>query len=315
MRAVVRAQSIQGRVRRSGRDPRPWPPQVEAATAPRRSTGAGAAAPRARRTGCPSPASAGAQRDRERDGDQRTAARRRPRPRTRPVCVDGRRRRRPRRRARRAASSGTATSRRPRRPAAPTAASSPSTATARRTRPRVTSTTPQQASTTRPARRRPAPRRCRRQRHGASPLAAVAVASAHGLLPAHRRPAPPAARPSRTTGPKVRPPARLSASAGRQQQVGVEAGAVAGVAGRALLVDLDQQGVAVAVEADLLDPLAVAGGLALDPVLLAGPAPVRRPAGGQGAVQRLVVHPAQHQHLAGVVLLHHGRHQPVGGRA
>ena len=40
------------------------------------------------------------------------------------------------------------------------------------------------------------------------------------------------------------------------------------MAGRALLVDLDQQGVAVAVEAHLPDPLAVAGGLALDPVLL-----------------------------------------------
>ena len=33
---------------------------------------------------------------------------------------------------------------------------------------------------------------------------------------------------------------------------------------------------------------------------------VERP--GQG----LVVHPAEHQHLAGVVLLHHGRHQAVG---
>ena len=53
-----------------------------------------------------------------------------------------------------------------------------------------------------------------------------------------------------------------------------------------------------------LDPLPVAGGLALDPVLLARAAPERRPPGGQRAVQRLVVHPAEHQHLAGVVLLH-----------
>ena len=61
-----------------------------------------------------------------------------------------------------------------------------------------------------------------------------------------------------------------------------------------------------------LDLLPVAGGLALDPVLLARAAPERRRAGGQGAVQRLVVHPAQHQHLAGVVLLHDRRDQAVG---
>ena len=40
-----------------------------------------------------------------------------------------------------------------------------------------------------------------------------------------------------------------------------------------------------------------------------------RPAGGEGAVQRLVVHPADHQHLAGVVLLDHGGHQAVRRRA
>ena len=39
---------------------------------------------------------------------------------------------------------------------------------------------------------------------------------------------------------------------------------------------------------------------------------VARP-GRQRAAQRLVVHPAEHQHLAGVVLLHDRGHQPVGG--
>ena len=43
-------------------------------------------------------------------------------------------------------------------------------------------------------------------------------------------------------------------------------------------------------------------------------APVRRPAGRQRAGQRLVVHPAEHQHLAGVVLLHDRGHEPVGER-
>ena len=192
--------------------------------------------------------------------------------------------------------------------------SSPRTATTRRTRPRVTSSDTPAASTTRLS----APG----ERHLAAPgrgrHAGPAPASSRGRRldpgPA-RRPAPPAPRggsPSSTTGPNVR--RGLTPSAHRDQ-VGVEAGAVAGVAGRALLVDLDQQGVAVAVEPDLLDPLPVAGGLALDPVLLARAAPVRRPAGRQRAGQRLVVHPAQHQHLAGVVLLHHRRHQPVGALA
>src|SRR4051794_5008305 len=53
------------------------------------------------------------------------------------------------------------------------------------------------------------------------------------------------------------------------------------------------------------------GGLALDPVLLTGPAPERAPARGQGAVQRLVVHPAEHQHLAAVVLLHDRRDEAL----
>ena len=50
-----------------------------------------------------------------------------------------------------------------------------------------------------------------------------------------------------------------------EQHVGVEAGAVAGVAGRALLVDDQQHRVAVAVQPDLVHVLGVPGGLALDP--------------------------------------------------
>src|SRR3712207_6501463 len=59
-------------------------------------------------------------------------------------------------------------------------------------------------------------------------------------------------------------------------QRAVEAGALAGVAGRPLLVDEHQQRVAVAVQAHVADPLAVSGGLPLHPVL----APAARPVGG-----------------------------------
>ena len=58
-----------------------------------------------------------------------------------------------------------------------------------------------------------------------------------------------------------------------------------------------------------LDPLDVAGRVALAPVLLAGAGIERDPAAGHGAVQRLVVHPAEHQHLVGVELLDDGGHQ------
>src|SRR3954452_19705439 len=90
----------------------------------------------------------------------------------------------------------------------------------------------------------------------------------------------------------------------------VEAGPLPRVAGRALLVDQDQQRVAVAVQAHLADPLPVPGGLALHPVLAPAAGPVGGPPGGKGAVQRLVVHPGEHEHLSGVVLLDDGGDQP-----
>src|SRR6266568_3869383 len=101
-----------------------------------------------------------------------------------------------------------------------------------------------------------------------------------------------------------------SAGAAGQQHVRVETGAVAGVAGPAGLVDLDQDGVAVAVQRDGLHELDMTGHLALDPVLLPAARPVGAAAGRQRAVQRLVVHPAEHQHLAGVELLRDRGEQP-----
>ena len=60
-----------------------------------------------------------------------------------------------------------------------------------------------------------------------------------------------------------------SRSCGPQQQIGVEAGVVAGVAGAADLVDLQQHGVAVAVQPHRVHVLGVTGRLALDPLLAA----------------------------------------------
>src|SRR5690348_7443813 len=85
--------------------------------------------------------------------------------------------------------------------------------------------------------------------------------------------------------------ASWAADDGRQDRR-VEAGAVAGVAGAAAdLVHTDEQRVAVAVQGDRLHPLLRAGGVALDPVLLPAARPVGAAPGGEGAVQRLVVHP------------------------
>src|SRR6185369_6079000 len=85
---------------------------------------------------------------------------------------------------------------------------------------------------------------------------------------------------------------------------------VTGVAGAASLVHLHQPRVPVAVERGRYHALHMARGLTLDPVLLPAAGPVGAPPGGQRAVQRFVVHPAQHQHLAGVVLLGDGRDEP-----
>lgn len=84
----------------------------------------------------------------------------------------------------------------------------------------------------------------------------------------------------------------------------IEAGPGSGVAGCANLVHTDQKGIAVAVKGNRLHELYVSGGVALAPVLLAGAGVERDPAGCHGAVERLVIHPAEHEDLVGIVLLH-----------
>ena len=88
----------------------------------------------------------------------------------------------------------------------------------------------------------------------------------------------------------MRSPRRVDALVPRpQQDVGVEAGVLTGVAGRADLIDFEQHGVAVAVESHRVHPLSVPRRGALDPLLTAGTGVVGRLPGLQGASQRVVV--------------------------
>ena len=91
-----------------------------------------------------------------------------------------------------------------------------------------------------------------------------------------------------------------------------EAGPIPGMTGRTFLEHLDQHGVAVAVQPHLAYPLPVAARLALDPVAVSAPGKEGRSPGGQGAVQRRVIHPAHHQHLTGRLLLDDRRDQAGG---
>src|ERR1700712_3841026 len=70
------------------------------------------------------------------------------------------------------------------------------------------------------------------------------------------------------------------------------------VAGRAGLLDPDPDGVLIAVHPHLRYPLDVAGGFALAPQRLAGPAEVPCFSGRDGLAQGLVIHVGHHQHLA-----------------
>ena len=92
---------------------------------------------------------------------------------------------------------------------------------------------------------------------------------------------------------------------------GVEAGAGAGVAGHAVLVDLHQQRVGVAVGVDALHVLAVARRLPLAPGRLPRTRPEVRETGRERLCHGLAVHPRDHQDLAGVGLLHDGGTQPA----
>ena len=80
----------------------------------------------------------------------------------------------------------------------------------------------------------------------------------------------------------------------------------------ALLLDDEQQHVAVAVVGRPAHELAVTGGVALAPHLLARAAPEHRAALLEALAQGGLGHPGHHQHLTRALVLHDGGHQTVG---
>src|SRR5690606_13383883 len=91
-----------------------------------------------------------------------------------------------------------------------------------------------------------------------------------------------------------------------------EARSTTGVAGDpALLLDLQQHRVAVAVDADLAHVLHVARRLALAPQPATRTRPVDGAPGSGRLRERFTVHPRQHQHLAGARILRYDRDQSV----
>src|SRR5262245_19539261 len=91
-----------------------------------------------------------------------------------------------------------------------------------------------------------------------------------------------------------------------------EARPLAGVAGAAaLLLHDEQERVGVAVVVGLAQPLAVAGGVALAPQLLSAAAPIHHAALGERGPDRVLVHPRQHEHPTGALLLRDRGNEPV----
>ena len=78
---------------------------------------------------------------------------------------------------------------------------------------------------------------------------------------------------------------------------------------RAGLLDGEQQHIGIAVVAKAAQLLKLAAGGTLMPQLLAGAAPVVHLTRGQGALNRLGVHPGHHQHGAIQPVLGHGGNQ------
>ena len=108
---------------------------------------------------------------------------------------------------------------------------------------------------------------------------------------------------------------RAGAGRGRRiaaAQAGEEAGPRPRMAGDALLVHLHEQGISVAVGIEAIHVLHVAGRLALPPECPPRAGPEMAAARAQRRLERLPVHPGDHQHLAGLRLLHDGGDEPVG---
>src|ERR1700744_5858216 len=91
-----------------------------------------------------------------------------------------------------------------------------------------------------------------------------------------------------------------------------KAGLITFVTCGANLLDLDEQYVAITIERDVFDRLCVAAFFALHPKFLARTAPEMRLAGGDGTLKRRAVHPREHHHPPGFVLLNDGWNQTIG---
>src|SRR5207248_6228316 len=80
-------------------------------------------------------------------------------------------------------------------------------------------------------------------------------------------------------------------------------------------IDEGEDGVAVAVVAQGLHPLRVAGRRALVPQLGARAAPEPGLARSDGVLERLAVHVGERQHLTRAPVLHHARHEALAVEA
>lgn len=91
-----------------------------------------------------------------------------------------------------------------------------------------------------------------------------------------------------------------------------EARLISLVAGGAGLLDLNEQGVAIAVEGHVHHALHMAAGFALHPVLLTGAAPEVGETRFYRALKRRPIHPGHHEDAAGRPFLNDGRDEAVG---
>ena len=90
-----------------------------------------------------------------------------------------------------------------------------------------------------------------------------------------------------------------------------EAGLVALMTGCTGLLHLNKQGVAIAVEGDVLDHLDMPAGLALHPELLARTAPEKGATRLDRLLERSPVHPRHHQDVTRINTLCNRRHESV----
>jgi hypothetical protein len=91
----------------------------------------------------------------------------------------------------------------------------------------------------------------------------------------------------------------------------VKAVGPSGVAGRPLLLDQQEHGISITIEARFNEALDMARGFALAPQTLSRPRPVTNLTTRQRLIQRGAIHPCQHHDLAAIMLLSDSRNQSL----